>query len=125
MAEKAVQIKRDKDRDGEHGEESVAFILTKPVDLGLLGEEIKEAQELEEVPGIVTEGTVSRATAKNPVTLWVLDPDVDATKLRGIVSKHELPLNEFEALALKAQDGEKLTEDEIQTALRLLLLRVR
>lgn len=123
MAESA--IKRLPERDGEKGEGFPAFVLTKPVDLGKVGVEIAEAMEWDEVPGIMAEGTLSRATPKTPVVVWIMNPDVDATKVRSVVAKHELPLNEWDELVIKAQAGEDLTEEESQKALRMLLLRVR
>lgn len=125
MAKKAP-IKRNAKRDGEYGDSSVAFTLTSPVDLARLEGELSSAMNWRKDAGFISEGPADRASAKNPVDLWVLRDDVDATTLRQVVADHDPTPEPNLLLELvdKAREGEDLTDDEVQTALRGLLLRL-
>ena len=122
-------IKRLKARDEEF-EEAVAFSVAKPLgDLPGLAEQIKEAHGWRKDVALTVEGDLAAASPENPAVLWVLRADADANAVRRAVTAHQevessAPQDdELTRLRLKAADGEDLTADEMQSALRLLLTR--
>lgn len=119
-------ITRLKDRDGEKGpENSHAFTLRKPIDLATFGQEIMEALYLTEEPGIIAEGSLAKASPKEPVILWIMNPDISGNALKPIVNAHVIPVNEMGVLVAKALAGEDLDDAEMQKAIRLLLISRR
>lgn len=120
----SVQIRRNPDEDGNAGDGSVAFTLTKPVDPALLDAELAERMNWRKASGIVVSGDLASASAKSPVTLWVMRDDVDAKALQSVVTAHKVPEppeDRIAALREKAASGEGLDPGEMQEALRLLL----
>jgi hypothetical protein len=120
-----AHLKVNHDRDGEFGEESEAFTLTKPVNLGVLDVELQNAMGWDQVAGLMAEGDPAHASEKKPVTIWVMR-DVDAKGFSKVVTAHDNPKPVSEAfvdLVTKASAGEKLTSDELQDAVRGLLTR--
>ncbi len=119
-------ITRLKDRDGDKGsEDSLAFTLRKPIDLATFGQEMVEALGLDSEPGIVAEGSLANASSKDPVVLWIMDPDINSNALKSIVNAHVLPVSEMGVLVEKALSGEDLDDAEMQKAIRLLLISRR
>ena len=122
-----MDSQRLNDRDGEkwEGEEYPAFRITKPIDLDTLGKELAEAHGWDSVPGIISEGKASIASEKTPVVVWIMDEGVDTNKVKSVVSNHEIPADKYGAFVAKAVSGEDFTDEEIQEALRHILLRLR
>jgi hypothetical protein len=121
-----TSIKRDSERDGEHGKGSLAFSVTKPVVLHLLDEEITKAHGWRKDSGLVAEGDPASASEDSPVTVWVLRADAETNTVRKAVTAHqgvEDVSDEVAPLRAKAQSGEDLSADEMQVAIRLLLTR--
>ncbi len=119
-------ITRLKDRDGDKGpKNSLAFTLRKPIDLATFGQEIMEALYLTEEPGIIAEGSLANASQKDPVVLWIMNPDISGNALKSIVNAHVLPVSEMGVLVEKALSGEDLDDVEMQKAIRLLLISRR
>lgn len=111
-------------RDGEKGEGSVAFKVTKPVDLDSLGRELVESHGWERGLGLISEGSASKAGPKTPAVIWVLagDLEVNTNKVKSVVDHHELPRSEYNDLVTKAQTGQDFTPEETQKILRIVLL---
>ena len=125
MVDGNTSIVRNADRDGEKGgEDWLAFTLSVPVDLDLFSKELASAAELDAPPGIIGEGSPHRASEKDQVTLWI-EGDLNANTVRAVVNKHEVPLNEREQLVKKALAGKKFTDEEMQKAVRFLLIGKR
>lgn len=122
----SVKIRRNEERDGEIGEGSVAFSLTKPVDPALLDTELSAEMNWRKDGGLVVEGDPSWASEGDPVTLWVMRDDVDAKVLQRVVSAHERPEqpeeDPLEVFREKARAGEDFDPEEIQTLLRAMVL---
>ena len=123
-----MSAKRNKARDGEH-EGALAFTLTSPVDLATLSTHLSEQMGWRKDSGLVAEGNLAEASEDSPATLWVLRSDVDAHAVRRAVTAYQeveadtSSEDEFSVLAAKAATGEDLTDEEMQTAVRLLLTR--
>jgi len=84
-----------------------------------------EALGLDSEPGIVAEGSLTNASPKDPVVLWIMDPDINGNALKSIVNAHVLPVSEMGVLVEKALSGEDLDDAEMQKAIRLLLISRR
>lgn len=121
-------IKRAKARDEEQPD-SLAFEVTKPVDLAGLAEEIRLAHGWRKEVGLTAEGDLAAASPEAPVTVWVMRSDADSNAVRRAMTAHQgvepAPphTDELADLRSKVEAGGTLTEDEVQTALRLLLTR--
>lgn len=132
----AIHAKVDRDRDGEAGEGSRAFTLTKPFDPEALDAELSAKMGWRKHSGLVAEGLPAEASEDDPVTVWVLrGEDVDVTDFRSVVNAHDhVAVGEakaqaaaphgdvLESLREKMGSGEDLDPDEVQQALRALLL---
>lgn len=123
-----MSTKRLAERDDEVAEKSTAFVIDKPIhDLVLLDERIAEEHGWRKNAGVMAEGNVAEASSKNPVTIWVLrsdDSDTNAIKKAITSAQAEKPAPDpLAELRAKADSGEDFTSEEIQTALRTLLLR--
>ena len=125
-------VKAVPERDGEHGEGFRAFEVTSPLNpdtfavslSGFIG--IDKRQPM----GVIYEGMPLEASADAPVVMWVQSRDVVADHIQSVLADHDpstpapfvVDQETLVALAAKAHDG-PLSDDEVQTALRLLLQR--
>lgn len=121
--------RRDAERDGERGEGSLCFRLTKPVVLHELDEEVTAEMGWRKPAGLVTEGDPLNASEENYVSVWVLRPDVDANAVKRAVTAHqgvkaaEAASDVLTGLREQVAQGQPLSESDLQTAVRLLLTR--
>lgn len=115
-------LKRLAARDGEVGRGSVAFTLTKPIEMAQLADEL--AAEFHHPPGIVARGDLAQASEENPLTLWVMG-DVETNDIKKAVTKHKpaTPATAERPSFLDKPEDEPFTDEEIQQALRWLLRR--
>lgn len=128
--------KRVPDRDGEHGDGSIAFQVTKPVVLDELAATVLEQFGWESDAGLVIEGSPVHAAKDNPLTIWVRPPsgvDLDESDFKSLVSSHkgkarakrgDVPPDRFAELVAKVEGEEELNDDEVREAVTLLLQRV-
>lgn len=124
-----THAKRHKERDDEAGEGSLCFLLTKPVTLHVLDTEITAEMGWRKNAGLVVEGDALAAAEDHPVAIWVLRTDVDPNAVKRVVTAHQevegptFESTELDALRQKVSAGDALDADEVQAAVRLLLLR--
>lgn len=125
----ANPVKRTNERDGEFGDESVAFTLTKPVDLATLESELSEAMNWRKDAGLIADGDAALASADTPVVLWVMRSDVTPATLRSVVTKHQMPEGPSDRLAWLLEvleDDEAHQEpDPVREAVVYLLRRAQ
>lgn len=126
---------RTPDRDGEVAEGALAFTVNKEIDLALLGDELREAT------GWGEEATIAVETSGPNTTAWIIPPegeDVVVNRIKGIVSRHAVPVAEPEKVEAAAPDfvemrlddlrraldnTQELTDDQLVEAVKLLLIR--
>lgn len=115
-------LKRQAARDGEVGRGSVAFTLTKPIQMDQLAQEF--ADDFHHPPGIVARGDLTQASEENPQTIWIMG-DVETNELKKAVTRHKpaAPSTVERPSFLDKPEDEPFTDDEIQQALRWLLKR--
>lgn len=124
-----THAKRHKERDGEAGEGSLCFLLTKPVTAHALDDEITTEMGWRKNAGLVIEGDAQSAAEDHPIALWVLRTDVDPNAVKRAVTAHQevegptFDSAELDALRAKVAAGDPLSGEDIATAVRLLLLR--
>lgn len=81
------------ERDDEH-EGAVAFEVTRPLALTQLDKELAEAEGWDTPSGLVGEGIITQASEEHPVTIWVLNPDVNVATFKKVVTNHAGPKKE-------------------------------
>lgn len=124
-----MSVRRLKERDGEFGDESLAFEVTHPIALDRAEEEIRAAHNWRNGPGLVGEGSLHEASEESPVVIWVTRTDADPRTVKRLLAAHEGAKAEptdddgLAGLIEKVKQGEDLDSAEIQTALRVLLTR--
>ena len=125
----SIAIKRLAERDGEAGENSLAFTLTKPIEPAHLDEELTEAMGWRKNAGIIVEGDPAAACTEEPVVVWLLRDDVTLATLRKVVSAHDCdscgtedPQEALADLRDKALAGEEYDDAETQAILRAVVL---
>lgn len=121
--------KRLTKRDGEHTEDSLAYEVTTPVNLGQLDAEIVAEMGWRKAAGLVVEGLVENATEEEPVVLWVTHGGAKASTVTSVIKDHE-PDSSWrpessdasrEGLISKLESGGSLDSDEVRQALLILL----
>ncbi len=81
-----ASVRRLSNRDGEWQQGSMAFTLTKPVDLGRLDVELQQAMGWDQVAGMMAEGDPATASDEHPAVIWVLPLPPTAPSEPTIVS---------------------------------------
>lgn len=124
--------KRLNKMDDESVEGSLAWELTSPVDLAQLDAEIVAEMNWRKPAGLLVEGIAEEASTENPLTLWVTHENGKVSVISRVIKDHEPDPNwrpdgeeadrmTAADLLTRIEDGATLTQDEIATALRLLL----
>ena len=108
-------------RDNERGEGRRAYALTDPVELATLAGEIGNAKK-GEPPVFVCEGDPASASEEAPVTLWV-PKGLSEKRLVDALAKHRPAPHPLEALLARARSDDAFTPDELQAAVKALLLQ--
>lgn len=136
MARVKEPAMRCEERDDER-EGSLAFEVTKPINAVEADHMLSHEMNWRRHSGLVIEGDLNNASPENPVIVWVLRGEgeevtyafkrvVDQVGPPPVRGGQARALTEAEArVRTKAVKGEMLEPDEVQEALRVLLLRRR
>lgn len=101
-------------------EDALAYEITSPATLHVLGEEMAKAHRWRKVPELTADGNLATASPDLPVVLYVHRTDADDPKVALAVKRHT-PETEEPSWMAKARGDEDLDPTEIQQALRFLL----
>lgn len=83
-------VERAADRDGEHGDSSVAFKLSTPINPDTFAEALRALLSLDEAPSIICEGAEPLlASAEDPITVWILNGFVLIEHIETVLGHHD------------------------------------
>ncbi len=125
-------IERAADRDGEHGDDSVAFLLSSPINPETFSEELRALfNSSDEVPVLIFEGDVlpREASEDHPLVMWVLDGFVTIEHLQQVLEAHDPQVPDYESdeafLSAMLERSEEAGYSSIETVriLRTLMRR--